>query len=147
MTAKRIMLAGEFRGEEDLADGTVSPGMLLERTSTPKVKAHATEGGYAERAFALDDALQGNTVATDYATGKLVFYALAFPGAEVQAILKAGENVAIGAKLVSAGDGKLIAEGSVSSGVTVKQIIAIAQEALDLSGSGDVDTFIAVRVL
>lgn len=145
--ANRIMLAGGFRGEEDTGDGTISPGMLLERTSTPKVKVHATEGGYAERAFAFEDALQGKTVNDDYATATLVTYGLAEPGAEVQAILKAGENVAIGAKLVSAGNGKLIAEGSVSSGVTVKQIIAIAQEALDLSGSGDVDTLLAVRVL
>ena len=59
----------------------------------------------------------------------------------------AGENVSIGDKLISAGDGTLIANGSETSGTTVRQIVAIATEAEDLSGSGAVDTLIEVRVL
>lgn len=144
-----IQLNGEFRHEEGIASGTVSPGMLLERTSatTHTVKAHATEGGYAERAFAVEDALQGNTVDDDYADGDLVSYHLAVPGAEVQALIKAGSVVSVGEQLISGGDGTLIPNGDESSGTTVKQIIAVATEAIDLSDSGDVDTLSPVRVL
>ncbi|MHA1170340.1 MAG: hypothetical protein ACTSRU_21135, partial [Candidatus Hodarchaeales archaeon] len=68
-------------------------------------------------------------------------------GNDCQAFLKAGENVDIGEKLISAGDGTLIAASSVSSGTTVADNVATAQEAKDLSGSGAVDTLIKVRIL
>lgn len=149
MSDNTIHLSGNFRHEEALASGSIKPGHLLELTSATAdtVKVHATEGGYAERAFAIEDALQGNTKDTTYATTTRVMYNLELPGNEVQAWLAAGENVAKGARLISAGDGTLIAEASATSAGVVKQIIAIAAEALDLSDSGDVDTLIDVRVM
>lgn len=149
MSDNAIHLAGDYRHEEALASGSVKPGYLLEITSATAdtVKAHATEGGYSERAFAKEDALQGNTKSTTYATTTRVMYNLELPGNEVQAFLKAGENVTKGEQLISAGDGTLIAKGSATSAGVVMQVIAIAMEALDLSGSGDVDTLMPVRVL
>lgn len=147
MSANQIQLKGGFWRDELRAAAALTPGHLIERTAADKVQVHATEGGFAERAFAVEDALQGKTIDDAYALDDLVSYNLVKPGSEVQAWLKAGENVAIGAKLVSAGDGTLIAEGSVASGVTVKQVIGIATEALDLSASGAVDTRIDIRVL
>jgi hypothetical protein len=142
-----IHLKGMGRHEERVSAGVLSPGHLLVVNSTDKVVVHATEGGVAERLFAKEDALQGKTVSQAYASGDVVSILVAAPGDEVQAILKAGEDVDIGDILISAGDGTLIEEGSEGSGVVVKQRVAVAIEAVDLSGSGAVNTFIAVRVL
>lgn len=142
-----IHLKGDFRREEAVAAGTVKPGMLLALTSLSKVQAHGVEGGAAERAFAVEDALQGKTISNSYAATDLVSYNLMTPGSEVNALIKAGEDIAVGTFLVSAGDGTLIAEASVASGTTVVQRIAVAVEAIDLTGSGDVDTLAAVRLL
>lgn len=148
-SANQIQLIGDFRREEMLTAEALYPGHLCEQTSatSPTVQKHSTEGGYAERIVAVEDALQGNTISTVYASGALASLNIVAPGAVVQMFLQAGENVSIGDKLISAGDGTLIANGSESSGVTVRQIIAVAQEALDLSASGDVDTLMDVRVL
>lgn len=146
-TENQAHLLGDFRREERLAAGTISPGMLLTIDSDGAVLAHDTEGGLAGRSFAEVDALQGNTLDDDYSADDLVSINIEMPGSECQAFLKAGENVVIGDKLVSAGDGTLIDADSVSSGVTIVQYIAIALEALDLSGSGAVDTLMRVFVL
>jgi len=146
-TENQAHLLGDFRREERLAAGTISPGMLLTIDSDGAVLAHDTEGGLAGRSFAEVDALQGNTLDDDYSADDLVSINIEMPGSECQAFLKAGENVVIGDKLVSAGDGTLIDANSVSSGVTIVQYIAIALEALDLSGSGAVDTLMRVFVL
>jgi hypothetical protein len=119
---------------------------LTEITSAGTVQVHSTEGGRAERRFAEIDALQGRIKTTAYAAAELVAMNIELPGNKCQAFLKAGENVSIGDELISAGDGTLIANGSESSGVTVADVIAIADEALDLSGSGAVDTLMAVLV-
>lgn len=142
-----IRLKGCGRYEEALANAILSPGHLIEILSTGKVRKHATEGGLAERAFAIEDALQGKTVADAYAADDRVGYVLAAPGDEINAVVKAGENVAIGDKLISAGDGTLIKTGSASTSVTDPVVVAVAMEAADLSDTGDVDTLVAVRVL
>lgn len=144
--ANQIQLKGGFQRDEKEADATITPGHLIEQTTTG-VKVHATEGGYSERAFAVEDALQGNLISDDYSSGDLVSYNLVEPGGEVQAWLKAGQNVVIGDDLISAGDGTLIENGEEDSSTTVRQIIGQAQEAVDLSGSGAVATRIDIRVL
>ena len=145
-TENQVHLIGDFRREEAVAAGTITPGMLIEEDSAGEFQAHSTEGGRASLLFAEVDALQGNTLDDDYSADDLVSANVELPGNEVQAFLKAGENVSIGDELISAGDGTLIANGSESSGVTVAQIIAVAREAEDLSGSGAVDTLIRVML-
>ncbi len=147
-TENQIHLVGDFRREEAVAAGAIKPGMLIEETSAGQFQAHSTEAGYAQLLFAEVDALQGGSLeaADDYAAADLVSANVELPGNEVQAILKAGENVSIGDLLISAGDGTLIANGSETSGTTVQQIIAVAREALDLSGSGAVDTRMKVML-
>jgi hypothetical protein len=145
--SNQIHLTGEyFRREEDTAAATIKPGYLLEKTSAGKVQAHSMEGGWAERAFAIEDALQGDTTSDSYSADDEVSYNLEQPGNVVQAWLKAGENVSKGDALISAGDGTLIKNGSEGSSTTVRQIIAYAEEALDLSDSGDTATLMDVRV-
>ena len=148
MAKRRIHSKGEYRQEEAYASGTITPGMLIELDSSGYVKAHATEGGYGERAFAVEDALQGKTVSDNYTTTNpdLVTYILPTKGACVNALLKAGYNYTIGTELISAGDGTLIPNGQESSGVTVKEIIAEVTEASDLSASGASNTLSEVRI-
>lgn len=151
--ANTIMLKGQSRHEEFYASGAVTPGHLIEQTSAAlslgngTAKVHATEGGHAERIFATEDALQGKLISDAYTSAALMMAAVAEPGAEVNAWLKSGENVSIGDKLISAGDGTLIADGSEGSGTTVYQIVGYSMEAVNLSASGAVDTRIVVRVL
>lgn len=135
------------RKEEMVAAAAITPGHLVYENTSGLAAVHATEGGYAERLFAEEDALQGRTIDDDYAASDQVFLHVAMPGDVIYAWLKAGENVSIGANLVSAGDGTLIDEGSVGSGVTVKQIVGKAVEAKDLSASGAVASRIAIRIL
>ena len=142
----QIQLKGDYRYDEKTAGGAISPGHLIEIDSAGDVVVHSTEGGRAARLFAVEDALQGNTLDDDYADDDLVPCHHEYPGSEIQAFLKSGENVSIGDELISAGDGTLIADGSESSGVTVADRIAIALEAKNLSGSGAVDTLIQVLI-
>lgn len=145
--SNRIVLIGDGRHKELVAAAAITPGHLIEVTSAGKFQVHSTEGGYAERCFATEDALQGNTISDAYSTGDQVMGYLALPGDEIYAWLKAGEDIDIGDELISDGDGTLIENGSEASGTTVKQVVAIATEALDLSGSGAVTTRLKVRVL
>lgn len=143
----RIHLMGEFRREELLAAASITPGHLVEETSDDKFQVHATEGGRAERIVAAEDALQGKPKTTVYLVGVRVSANVELPGNESQMFLKAGENVSQGDYLISAGDGTLIADGSEDSLTTVKQAIATAREAVDLSGSGAVNTLMRVRLM
>jgi len=144
-TRNRIQLIGQFRREEYAAAGTIKPGHLVEMTSSGTVQVHSTEGGYAERMVAIEDALQGNDLADSYSAADLVSVNIVEPGAVCYMYIKAGEDIAIGDELISDGDGTLIENGSETSGVTVKQLVAIAVEANDLTASGAVDTRSAVR--
>lgn len=152
-SANRIQLKGEFRREEMIAAAALSPGHLVEMTSAAAsgtkdtCQKHSTEGGYAERRVAVEDALQGDTIDDAYAADDTVSVNVLEPGAEVQMYLQAGESVTKGDWLISGGDGTLIANGSESSGTTVQQIVAVALETSDLSGSGASNTLIDVRVL
>jgi len=138
-TENQVHLIGTFRREEIVAAGTISPGHLVEEDSSGTCVVHSTAGGAAQRLIAEIDALQGNTLDDDYSSGDLCSMNVELPGNEVQMFLKAGENVAIGADLESAGDGTLQA-------VTTGTPIATAREALDLSGSGAVDTLMRVML-
>lgn len=148
MASNRIALITNGRLSEEIAAGAITPGHLLQMSAgADTVIVHGTEGGYAERMFALEDALQGNTIATAYTSGDRVTLFHAVPGDVVYAFIKAGENIAIGDKLISAGDGTLIENGSEASATTVNQVVANAIEANDLSQSGDVTTRSAVRIV
>ncbi len=141
----QVHLTGERRQEEERAADAISPGYLVELDSDGKVIPHSIEGGYAERMYAEADFLQGKTLDNNYADGDLVFLNMELPGNDHQAFLKVDENVVIGQELISAGDGTLIALGSEDSLTTVRQVIAYAREALDLTGSGAVTKLMKVR--
>ena len=145
-TKNTILLKGDARQDELRAAGSITPGHLMQRGSANTLVVHATEGGYAERMFAIEDSMQGKTIADVYTTGLVVTFVQAQKGNLIHAWLKAGENVAIGDRLISEGDGTLSKESNVSSGTTVKDIIGVAEEAVDLSASTAVNTRIEINV-
>lgn len=136
-TANTILLKGPAIHEEYPASAALKPGHLLELLSTGKVQKHSTSGGTAEKMFAKEDALQGNTITTAYAADDVVSCVIASPGTTVQGRLAANATAVVkGDMLVSAGDGTLkkpaslgthtlnasvAASTGVSNGVTTEQ--------------------------
>lgn len=155
----KVHQRGMFVKVEIPAAGNIYPGMLLQRNSTGVV-VHATAGGFAEKMFAQEDALQGATTQgfPDAQTGTYSPYSLAgkgglgpdpvpiaieSPGSITLALLKAGTHYTIGTFLESDGLGRLQAKTG-----SPTEIIAVVDYAdVDLSGSGAVDTLAQVRVL
>ena len=127
--------------EEKTADATITPGMLIEFTSTG-VKAHATSGGSVTPVmFALEDALQGKDIDDDYVAGDKVQCWIAGRGEKVYALLADGEVTAIGSKLISNGDGtlKVLSQSSEGEAEYPNCIVAVADEVVDMSGSSLAD--------
>lgn len=146
--ANRIHNKGTFQYDEFVAgEAGIYPGMLLSVNSLGKVIKHADEGGRAEKLFAQEDALQGKTVDDVYTIANTVGCILPAQGSVVNALIEVGQNIAIGDKLISAGNGCLKAASDIDSGETFDEVIAIAAEACDLRDSGDVNTLAAVRVV
>lgn len=127
--------------DEAIAAAAITPGHLIERTSAGKVQVHSTAGGPVHKAFAVEDELQGNEIGDTYAADDLVQFNIFRPGDRVYALLKDGQNVAIGAFLESAGDGTLQAWAADASGAVGQsnQVVGQALEAVDMSGSLGVD--------
>ncbi len=139
---KRIVLSGGCHPEEGEAAATITPGMLLARNSSNKLIPHGTEGGWNERFYACEDALQGKTIDDNYASGDWVTGVLAEPGDVVYALLKAGENADPSEFLMSAGNGML------KVATSTNQRVAVALEAVDNSESGTTDPArIRVRII
>lgn len=140
----RIHLLGSGRLEEGTAGGTFYPGYLLRLNSSNKWIAHNDSLGHAEALFAVEDALQGKTIADAYALGQRATAVLANRGDEVYAWLAGGEAANIGDFLVSDGQGCL--KPATESDVAEVRL-AVALEAVDSSDSGGAAKRIIVRVL
>jgi len=117
-TPKKTVLKGDGIYKESplealdvYGDGAITPGMLIERTGTGTVQPHATATGLAApKMFAVEDALfEGRDIDTAYeADGEVVRYFIPYPGAEIYALLAAGnDTVDKDALLASNGDGTL----------------------------------------
>ena len=147
-TPSRIHLKGKETARIDEADaaGVISPGQLLRVNVDGDVIPHNIAEGAAERAFAVEEALQGRGIETNYASGEKVSYILAAPGDEVLAWLAFGQSVVKGDFLASDGFGNLAVNaesGLHQSGTS----IAVALEAFDNSESDDNNARLKVRVL
>jgi len=93
--------------EEYAAAATLYPGNLLEITSAGTVQKHSGAGKTAPCLFALEDALQGKTIADAYSAGDKVQVWVAVPGEIVYARLADEETVVIGDFVESNGSGQL----------------------------------------
>ena len=140
MSNNTIVKKGTGIRKERTANASITPGHLVELMTTGKVRVHATAGGHAQKAFAVENDLIGAGITTAYAAAAQVQYEVMERGAEVYALLANGQNVAIGAPLESAGDGTLRAYTPSSSGIDASNnVIAYALEAVDMSDSSAAD--------
>ena len=136
-----------IRNEATAAEA-ITPGQMVELTSAGKVQKQSTAGGFAEKAFALEDELQGKEIGDAYASASIVQYGIFNSGDEVYAWLKDGETIVIGDKLTPDGTGQLQKLTADSSGVVVEEHpVAIALEALDLSNSAVAAGRIPIRII
>ena len=148
--ANRVHSKGTFRQEEAYAaEAGIYPGMLVRLDSDGKLEIHDVEGGELgdEVLVAAEDALQGGIVATVYAISTIVTYLIPNKGSVVNMLIEDGQDVAIGDKLISAGNGKLKVSTYLESGETLAAVVGIAEEARDLTGSNSDDTISAVRIV
>jgi hypothetical protein len=106
-TPKRIQLIGNGRQDEAIAAGAITPGHLLARDEDAAVVVHASAGSYAEKIVAIEDALQGRTIADAYASGERVTFVHCEPGDVLYMLLAAGEDADENEFLTSNGNGQL----------------------------------------
>lgn len=130
-TSKTILLRGTGVQGESIASGAITPGHLILVGGTT-VAVHGTALAPAMPAFAVES-MDGGTIDTAYAADDNVYYVIASFGSCVNALLKAGENIAAKDKLVSAGDGTLKKFAAASGG----NVVAIADEAVNNSAGSD----------
>jgi len=98
--------------KERPADGSITPGHLIELKSTGKVGVHSTAGGIAQKSFAINQDFIGGSIDKLYADGDNVIYHVCAPGTEIYGLIASGVSVSIGGALESAGDGTLKARSS-----------------------------------
>jgi hypothetical protein len=149
MASNRIYLSGPYIHEEAIAASAgIYPGMLLKLNSSGEVALHTTSGGVMgdEVLIAEEDALQGKNKDTVYADDAIVSYIVCQPGTVVNMLIADAEDIAIGDKIVSNGDGLLAEAGGLASAEAYGKIVGVAIEANDLSGSAVANGHSAVRV-
>jgi len=107
-TPHTILLKGTGIGKEGVANAAITPGMLVERMTTGKIRKHSTAGGPAMPAFARENELIGKEIDVDYAANDRVYWTVMPPGSEIYALVAASAvAIAVGDFLESAGDGTL----------------------------------------
>lgn len=134
--------------EEYVLSGIVKPGYLVMVESTNLVTYHTVSGGIAPiPMFAQENEFLGKTIDTAYAVDERLQVWIPTRGDVVNAVLKKGQNVGIGDRLVSNGDGTLkIYVLTGSNKEDSRAIVGLAMEAINLTASTAVDTHIAVRI-
>ena len=134
-TPKTIEIQGYGIQKEATAQGTITPGMLIERV-TDGVQAHSTAGGPASPHVAIEYGLTGRTIDDDYSADDQVLFKTYTPGSVVYGLVAAGASaISQYDFLASASDGTLATSG------TDEVVVAQALEAVDNSGGGS-----AVRI-
>ncbi len=126
----RIDLKHSGHYEEYQAGGAITPGMRVQLDSDGDVTAQATQGGLGVLRVAQEDALQGYTVDNAYASGDVVFILEPKAGDITAVLLKDGEVIVKGDKLIADTDGTFIKTTG-----TPAQTDYEAEEALSPSGS------------
>lgn len=104
---KTVELYGNGVPHEAEAESAITPGMLIERTSSGTVQPHSTGGAGGAPHFAKEYDLTGRGIDDAYADGDQVLFCTYAPGSGVYALLATGNNVTEGDFLVSNGAGAL----------------------------------------
>lgn len=148
--ANRVHSKGPFVQEEAKAgESGIYPGMLIKLNSSGEVIKHTTEGGNLgdETLIAMEDALQGKNADQVYTDGEIVTYMIANVGSVVNMLIEDEQDIDIGDKIMSAGNGKLKETTDLESGETLAKVVGVATEANDLTGSNTDDTRSQVRIV
>jgi hypothetical protein len=135
-----------WRREELVAAGTISPGMLLEVLAAGTIQAHSLEGGRSERLVAIEDVFQGKGVDTNYSAADQVFVAVVEPGSVWNLLMAAGEDGAPGAAVISAGDGTVKCVDNASSAGLIAQVIGYIDESEAAFTTLAANTLKAIRI-
>lgn len=122
MALKRVitLLGDPHINEDGIASAVIKPGYLVDGVLS--VAAHASAAAACSRTFALERSELGagiddskrvlGTISSDYAIGDTVKIGSFKQGERVLAWIASGQNIAINARLESAGDGTLRVYGS-----------------------------------
>ena len=140
--AKKTIILKSFvdNYEELIANAAIIPGMLIERMSTDKVRAHSTADGAAHPMFAVEDELRGREIDVAYASASPVHLKHCVSGEVVLAILANDESVAIGDKLTSNGAGFVKKRVGASDAEVPGSIVGTSLETLDLSDTSSAES-------
>lgn len=141
-----IVMRGKGHHDEGVCGGVIKPGCAVELAADGEydeqssAQAAALKGGLA---IAKEAALnQGGTITDAYAADDVLFFYIPLPGDRVHVLVKSGEDIDVGAKLVVEGGGSgLFVE---AAGTETKfQLIALEDTGGALAANG----FVKCRVL
>lgn len=137
-TAHTVLLKGRGVQKEAAAGGAITPGMLINYTTSSTVVVHASADANAVPMFALENEDVGKDLNSAYASGEQTRFILPERGAEIYALLPASAAaVVVGDLLASNGAGYLKKTAAPTVAITnVTSIVARALEAVDNSGGG-----------
>lgn len=108
MARRLIKLLGEpQQNESDKAAEAITPGHLVNFDSNGDLVKHATAGGDAMPAFAMEREEAGQDIDTAYAIDDVVKVGVFYTGCHVNAIIASGVSVVKGDFMESAGNGTL----------------------------------------
>lgn len=107
VTPRTIHLGGPAVQIEKDAAEAVTPGHLVEIDTSGDYQKHASSTGIAQPAFAVEDAQNNVGYDTDYTLAARMQIRIGAPGSTFWAWLVSGQDVNVGEKLASAGDGML----------------------------------------
>lgn len=152
ITLRGDPIASEARAK---ASEAIKPGMLVQLHTDGTLKKHATAKAATAAAFAREMDIAGGSIDDAYEDSDTVLYSTYRPGDWVYSWLKAGNDVAAGALLESAGDGTLQALTALSQAGTSPFAVTVggvalcrALEAVDNDpGTGGAAVRIRVEVL
>ena len=126
----------------------IKPGYLVEMASATTVQAHSTAGGSVLPMFAIEDQFQGKAITADYAVSVKIQVWIPRRGDQVYAYLADGQSVSAGDFLESNGVGVLTShteDNSVAPNIG-NQIVGVALEAVDLSGSANLTAIGRIKI-
>ena len=153
MAKNSIIIKSYVKIQEELTATAVAitPGMLLEQTSTGAVQAHSGQADNCLPMVAFEDELQGRGIDTDYAVSTRVQVLIPRRGDILNMLLADGQTVVIGDFLESNGAGALqiVVDDAPSDQTYPANIVGQAIEALDLSDSSNATALgrIQVRIM
>ena len=121
---------------------TVTPGQLLERIAAGTVQPHSTADGSNGKLFARERDVFGKDRTEVVAAADQAMFIAARSGDEIQALLADGQNVVIGAALVSDGAGALKAPATPVATTPSNTLVGFALEALNNTSGSPSDIII-----